>query len=296
MSKLFPKPEKERRIAMIQDIAPHVYNNSYQMHWAAPTDPVFLFEDGKMLCKTTEPLCWPTFAELGLAPEKGQYLFSVDDTAFYLTAEKPETLPRGFAFAPLTLLRMAHPRHLAFAGFVASQLQDWYRGNRFCGRCAAPMQHSEKERMLQCSVCGNMVYPKICPGVIVALTSRGRLLMSKYAGRAYTNYALLAGFTEVGETLEQTVAREVMEEVGLKVKNLRFYKSQPWAFSSSLLCGFFAEVDGDDTIVLDTTELAEAAWFAPEEIDLAPDEMSLTREMMMCFKNGQLPGAAAQAD
>lgn len=274
---------------MIQDIAPHFYNNSYQKRAAAPTDTVFIFDGGKLLCKTEEPLCWPTFEELHLAPEKAQYLFSIDDAAFFITSETLESLPAGFAFVSPVVLRTAYPRYLAFAGFVAGQLHEWYRDNRFCGRCASPMQHSEKERMMQCPVCGNMVYPKICPGVIVALTSKGRLLMSKYAGRPYTGYGLLAGFTEAGETLEQTVAREVMEEVGLKVKNLRFYKSQPWAFSSSLLCGFFAELDGEDTIVLDTDELAEATWFTPEEIDLAPDEMSLTREMMMCFKNGQMP-------
>ncbi|MDY4784977.1 NAD(+) diphosphatase [Pygmaiobacter massiliensis] len=274
---------------MIQDIAPHFYNNSYQRRQATCGDTVFVFASEKMLCKTAEPLCWPTFEELDLAPEKAQYLFSIDNTAFFITSETPAEIPEAFSYLPSSLLRTAHPRHLAFAGFVAGQLHDWYRSNRFCGSCAAPMQHSEKERMLQCPVCGNMVYPKICPGVIVALTSHGRLLMSKYAGRAYTNYALLAGFTEVGETIEQTVAREVMEEVGLKVKNLRFYKSQPWAFSSSLLCGFFAEVDGNDTIQLDTEELAEAAWFTPEQINLAPDEMSLTREMMLCFKNGEMP-------
>ena len=109
--------------------------------------------------------------------------------------------------------------------------------------------------------------------------------MSKYAGRTYTNYALIAGFTEIGESAEQTVAREVMEEVGLKVKNIRYYKSQPWAFSGSLLMGFFCELEGSDEIRLDTSELAEAGWFARNEITLEDDHISLTREMIMAFKN-----------
>ena len=99
---------------------------------------------------------------------------------------------------------------------------------------------------------------------------------------------MIAGFTEIGENAEQTVAREVMEEVGLKVKNIRYYKSQPWAFSGSLLMGFFAELDGDDVITLDTNELSEAGWFSRDEIDLEDDHLSLTREMIMLFKQNKI--------
>lgn len=95
-----------------------------------------------------------------------------------------------------------------------------------------------------------MVFPKISPAVIVAVTDNDRVLLTKYAGRTYKNYALVAGFNEAGETIEQTVRREVMEEVGLKVKNLKYYKSQPWGLSGSLLSGFFCELDGDDKITL----------------------------------------------
>ena len=112
-----------------------------------------------------------------------------------------------------------------------------------------------------CPECKNIEYPKISPAVIVAVTNGNRLLLSRYARGGYRNYALIAGFAEVGETLEDTVRREVMEEVGLKVKNIRYYKSQPWSFSDSLLVGFFAELDGDDTITLEEEELAEAVWF-----------------------------------
>lgn len=136
--------------------------------------------------------------------------------------------------------------------------------------------------------CGNTVYPKICPGVIVAVTDGDRLLLTKYANRpGSVNYALVAGFTEIGETLEETVQREVMEEVGLKVKNIRYYKSQPWSFSSTLLCGFFCDVDGDISITLDTNELALAEWFARENIPVEDDGISLTGEMIRVFKHGE---------
>ena len=130
-----------------------------------------------------------------------------------------------------------------------------------------------------------MEYPKISPAVIVGVTDGNRILMSKYADRDYKKYALLAGFTEIGETIEETVKREVMEEVGLKVKNIRFYKSQPWSFTDTLLMGFFANLDGDSEITLDQEELALAEWFEREEIPVTERNISLTNEMILAFKN-----------
>ena len=112
--------------------------------------------------------------------------------------------------------------------------------------------------------------------------------MSKYAGRTYKKYALLAGFAEIGETLEETVKREVMEEVGLKVKNIRYYKSQPWSFSDTLLMGFYCDLDGTDEIILDREELALAEWFEREKIPVGPSRDSLTNEMIMKFKNREV--------
>jgi len=131
-----------------------------------------------------------------------------------------------------------------------------------------------------------MIFPKIAPAVIVAVLNGNRILMTKYAGRPYKKYALIAGFTEIGETVEETVAREVMEEVGLKVKNIRYYKSQPWGVDSNLLLGFFADLDGDDTICLDEEELSEADWFERDAMPAHDDGISLTREMMGAFEKG----------
>lgn len=156
--------------------------------------------------------------------------------------------------------RKAKPKATAFAAITAYHLYGWYRDNHYCGRCGRPTIHDNKERMVKCPVCGNMVFPKISPAVIVAVTDNDRVLLTKYAGRTYKNYALVAGFNEAGETIEQTVRREVMEEVGLKVKNLKYYKSQPWGLSGSLLSGFFCELDGDDKITLQEDELSLGTW------------------------------------
>ena len=132
-----------------------------------------------------------------------------------------------------------------------------------------------------------VIYPKISPGVIVAVIDPAteRIVLTKYAGRPQVHYALVAGFTEIGESIEQTVAREVMEEVGLKVKNLVFYKSQPWSYSDTLLVGFYCEVDGSTEITVDHSELKVAEWFTREEaLPRENDRVSLTAEMIRRFK------------
>jgi NAD+ diphosphatase len=129
-----------------------------------------------------------------------------------------------------------------------------------------------------------MIFPKVAPAVIVGVTNGDKILLTKYANREYKRYALIAGFNEIGEDIEQTVSREVMEEAGLHVKNVRYYKSQPWGFDSNLLMGFFCEVDGDDGIKLDEHELSEAEWVERGDIPDYGENLSLTHEMMTVFK------------
>ena len=133
--------------------------------------------------------------------------------------------------------------------------------------------------------CGNTVYPAIAPAVIVGVENGDKICLTKY-NRGYAHWALVAGYTEIGETPEQTVEREVMEETGLRVKNIRYYKSQPWGLSGSLLLGYFCEVDGSDAIRVDHDELKEGRWFTAEEIDFPDDLFSLTREMIARFREG----------
>ena len=141
--------------------------------------------------------------------------------------------------------------------------------------------------MLRCPRCGNLVYPKIAPAVIVALTDGDRLLMTRYQGREYKGYALIAGFCEVGETAEDTVRREVREEVGLEVEEIRYYASQPWGTDSNLLLGYFARLKGDGTIHMDRQELSQAAWYRREEIPVKPEDFSLTNDMIQAFLRGE---------
>ena len=124
------------------------------------------------------------------------------------------------------------------------------------------------------------------PAVIVGVKNGDKLLITRYR-TGFAHNALIAGFTEIGETAEQTVQREVMEEAGVRVKNIRYYTSQPWGIANDLLLGFFCELDGDDTIHMDENELKYAQWVSREDIQLQPDDFSLTNEMMTRFKTGQ---------
>lgn len=279
---------------MIQDIAPKSLHNQYHDCQPEPVDTVLYFRGAKLLAKQNQD-------ELKL-PVRNQYpddntynyryLLSVDDKKYFIALENAPLIKAddtsvpidGYEFMPVNTFRTTRPKETAFAVITGYHLYMWYRDNYFCGRCGKPMVPDTKERMMHCECCNNMVYPKICPAVIVAVTDHDRILLTKYAGRSYTNYALIAGFAEIGETIEQTVQREVMEEVGLKVKNIRYYKSQPWALSGSVLMGYFCELDGSDQIVLQEDELALGEWVKADEMNIEPDDISLTNEMMMKFK------------
>ena len=248
------------------------------------------YEDHAALMKVSEKgISFPSFADLEHLNREIYkeciYLFSVDDERYYLVNEIDRSMLLDFQMKNTEIFRTADPQDRAFAGITGYQLYNWYKDRKYCGRCGKRLKHGEKERMLVCEACGNTEFPKICPAVIVGVTDHNRILMSKYAGRTYKKYALLAGFSEIGETVEQTVAREVMEEVGLKVKNIRYYKSQPWAFSDTLLMGFYCDLDGNDAITLDREELAVAEWFEREDIPVEPSRDSLTNEMILQFKN-----------
>ena len=278
---------------MIQAIHPkHLYNQYDPARPDGESYALYYENHAVLLKRTPEGIVFPRFKELERLNEEIYedyiYLFSVDEERYYLVQEiNPEPLSE-FTMENTEIFRTADPQYHAFAGITGYQLYNWYTNHKYCGRCGKMMVRDDKERMLKCNSCHNMEFPKICPAVIIGVTDGNRILMSKYAGRAYKKYALLAGFTEIGETVEETVAREVMEEVGLKVKNIRYYKSQPWAFSDTLLMGFYCDLDGEDQITLDREELALAEWFEREDIPVEPSRDSLTNEMIMKFKNGEV--------
>lgn len=293
---------------MLHDIE-STYSNAYREKSPLAEDRVLSFSRANLLmAEGDDGVKLPTVAETGASPANLQYLFSIGSCAYYLAKEpvptdagedaslqgrngidagqvagSAPTAATGFSYRPLRDFRWIRPRDVHFAIEVGWQLSHWYADNRYCGRCGSPTEHDHKERMLHCPRCGNMIYPKISPGIIVGIIDGDRLLLTRYAGSAYTAWALVAGFTEIGEPLEDTVRREVQEETGLKVKNITYFGNQPWPRSASLLVGYFAQLDESPEVTLQHEELAEARWMPWDRVPHEPDDYSLTNSMMCAF-------------
>ncbi|MFA9422885.1 MAG: NAD(+) diphosphatase [Sedimentibacter sp.] len=276
---------------MIHDIGPKIFNNNFKYKQASPQDLFLSYEGDTILVRENKDKLWyPSFSDFEKSHphliDNAKFLFTIDDVNYYLIDERGLDSEDGWIYVTTSRFRTEVKYWRSFAGAVGWQLNRWYNNHRFCSKCGKAVKSSEKERMLYCDSCGFQTYPTISPCVIVAVHNGERLLLTKYAGRAYANYALVAGFAEIGESLEQTVIREVKEEVGLNVKNLKFYKSQPWPFTDTLLAGFYAELDGDDTITLQEDELALGVWVNREDIPPEQLKISLTSEMMEAFRTG----------
>lgn len=284
---------------MIQDIH-GIYHNEYQ-NLIPKQDDYIMFAQGRsvlMSRDSEQTIQYITYGELiaasggDLSADACRYLFSIENQGmtekYFLSNSQLLTsqLMEKYEYRQQNVFRTMKPEDKAFAGITACQLANWYESTQFCGRCGTRLEHDKVERMMKCPKCGAMHYPKISPAVIVAVTNGDKILMTKYAGRDYKKYALIAGFTEIGETIEDTVRREVMEEVGIHVKNIRYYKSQPWSFTDTILMGFYCELDGEDVITMDAHELSVAEWMRREDIPTEFDGISLTNEMIMRFKEG----------
>jgi NAD+ diphosphatase len=164
----------------------------------------------------------------------------------------------------------------------AFHLMDWQRTHRFCGVCGARMEFDAVESALRCPECGDIEFPVIAPAVIVAVERDGKLLMGHNVNFPDGRYSVLAGFVESGETLEQCIRREIYEEAKIKVKNIKYFGSQPWAFPRSLMLGFTAKwADGE--VVADQSELGDVQWFAPDEMPDRPEGVSISAKLIDDF-------------
>jgi NAD+ diphosphatase len=196
--------------------------------------------------------------------------------AWAVGVAKETEAPGGTRFVPLRELRSEMDEaRWALAG-RAVQLVEWARTSRFCGRCGTPTVSSPGERGLRCPSCGLIAYPRLAPAVITLVERDGEVLLANGRNFGAPMYSCVAGFVEPGETLEETVHREVGEEVGVKLGQVRYFGSQPWPFPHSLMLGFLAEWESGD-IVIDPVEIADAGWFSADAMPLIPPRMSIAR-------------------
>ncbi|WP_295114396.1 NAD(+) diphosphatase [uncultured Methanobrevibacter sp.] len=173
-------------------------------------------------------------------------------------------------------------KDLYLMGGKAVLINDWYISHQFCGRCGTKTQIDEKDMMLKCPSCGQAHYPRIAPAIIVAIRKDEELLMAKHSYHDNIRYALIAGFVEPGECIEEAVHREVAEEVGINIKNLKYKRSQSWPFPNSLMLAFTAEYESGD-IKVDGDEILKAKWFKKDEITRYESDISISDWLIQEF-------------
>ena len=174
---------------------------------------------------------------------------------------------------------------------TAFQVWQWWQDHRYCGRCGAPAQPHPRERARWCDRCNIPWYPRIAPCVIVAIRRDKRFLLAKSSRVSRNFYSLIAGFVEPGESLEQAVAREVKEETGLDVGNIRYRGSQSWPFPHQLMVGFFADYRGGE-LQLQEDELADAGWFSPDEHPPVPPDTTIAGRLISAMKTDIISGGS----
>lgn len=248
----------------------------------------FLFRKGKILMEERETgASIPNLADLkdlNIYPIRKQYLGELNGSPCYSGELSGEAnSPEGMRYLGLRELFDHVDEDLFMLAGRASQIVDWDRNHQYCGRCGTPTNDRHDERSRVCPSCGFTHYPHIAPAIIVAIIRENRILLA-HADRFQSKfYSVLAGFVEPGETFEACVMREVMEEVGIKVRNIRYFGSQPWPFPNSLMVGFTAEHESGE-ITIDGVEITEAGWFPANNLPRIPGRISIARRLIDWFR------------
>jgi NAD+ diphosphatase len=247
----------------------------------------FVFNQGKLLIKrTSEGSDLPVesdFTRSTLAPLRKFYFGNLDGQPCYAAALQGHCpLPDHLEWVDLRALFGSIREELLWVAGRANQLVDWDENHRFCGRCAGPTEDKADERAKWCPRCGLINYPRLSPAVIVAVLKEDQILLARNKRFRIPMFSVLAGFVEPGETLEACVEREIREEAGIDVKNIRYFGSQPWPFPNSLMIGFVAEYAGGE-ITIDNREIVEAGWFSRSNLPQIPSSISIARRLIDWF-------------
>jgi NAD+ diphosphatase len=247
----------------------------------------FAFQGNQILVTETEngiaiPLA-PDLAARGLAVQARHYLGTLGEVDCYavdLDAEAP--LPAGMALSGLRPLYGRVDEDLFSVAGRAVQIVEWDRTHRYCGRCGTPTELLREERAKKCPQCGLLSFPRLSPAVIMLVERGDAMLLGRGRNFSAPFYSTLAGFVEPGESLEEAVVREIYEEAGILVDNLRYFGSQPWPYPHSLMIGFTASYAGG-TIRIQESELIDADWFTADNLPLLSQPPSIARRMIDAF-------------
>ena len=226
--------------------------------------------------------------ELGVRVDHQHFLGVLDDVPVWAAGiDSAPGDPDGLAFEQLRSLFTKMPETVWTLAGRAVQVAEWHRTHRFCGRCGEPTELARGERARKCGACGLLNFPRLSPATITVVTKGDEALLAH--GRAFgaPMYSALAGFVEPGESLEQCVIREVKEEVGIDVTNVRYFGSQPWPFPNSLMIGFHADYAGGE-ITCQESEIVDAQWFTRDNVPNIPGGMSISRWLINAWLEGKV--------
>ncbi len=224
--------------------------------------------------------CLNNLNDINIFPVRTQYLGLFKGSPCYSAdIASEENVPVGMDFIPLRALFDLIDMDLFLLAGKAFQIILWDQSHQFCGRCGSATQELPDERAKKCPKCGFISYPQICPAVITAVLKDGKILLAHAKAFKNNMFGLISGFLEPGETLEECVQRELMEEVGIKVKNIKYFGSQPWPYPNSLMVGFTAEYASGE-ITVDGIEIEKADWFDLRNLPELPSQVSIARKII----------------
>ncbi len=249
----------------------------------------FVFEKGRLLIKAQGDeggMILPVTGELedsGITLTRKQFIGTLGGRPCYAAAiEGGDAMPEGFALKPLRGLLTGLDEGLIWAAGRANQLIHWEQTHNYCGACSNRVKDKTNEKAKFCPKCGVVIYPRITPAIIVAVMKNDQILLARNNQARIPFYSLLAGFVEPSETLEDCVRREVREEVGITVGNIRYFGSQPWPFPNSLMIGFTAQYAAGE-IQIDYGELSDAGWFDKGSLPQVPPPLSIAGQLIEWF-------------
>ncbi len=251
--------------------------------WFAIVDGRLLLDSSGSALLASCPVCPSSQISFSIGQYFGQELRLVCLTASQLAANSPAES------ASLRELLMAADDALAQLLCRAAQISSWYLNHRFCSRCGDPVGSYDADFAARCETCGYLQYPRLSPCIIVLVRRQGprgeQCLLAQGAHFKADRYSTLAGFIEAGETAEQAVAREVREEVGVEINNIRYWKSQSWPFPHSLMLAFFADYASGD-LIPDGHEILKAQWFDVDDLPALPPSIAISSDLIEGFKAG----------
>ncbi len=262
---------------------------SFVLHadWKSRESFAFIFKGHRLLVKNSgKTLRIPTGEEVRqsqLPHSRPLYLGEIGGRACFCAQARADVEPAGnsgfhgvrrlFGTLDETFFKMAA---------LGLQVNNWDQISGYCGNCGARLDLTDNERAKECGACGRIEFPRISPAVIMSVVRDNKILLARSTRIKFSFHSVLAGYVEVGENLEECVQREVFEEVGLGVKNIRYFGSQSWAFSNSLMIAFTAEHDSGE-IKVDNNEIREAGWFSCDDLPPLPGWGSIARRLVDSF-------------